>query len=284
MYLYVAETSQDEKADVKIEVKKEITKEITKDELGQLNSAFFMCGIYHSIKQIECIVVENGEDFKQYMSEQNLLFMRNSGVSSERIIMLANKYVLNYASAIKTYIDMEKRLLKKHKTEEDVKAFEEMCRSFYDKHIEYRFWVNFRNYIVHCEFPYSIYKEELNGGCKVICTKERLLRFDNWKHSKADILEMDEAIDLTKLIDDMNGMIYALYMDFFRGVHKEIMEGIQIYGDFCRKYNVQSPIILKTKERNKMEGARMQPLPIKELRACFGILKSHPHVDFKIKE
>ena len=36
MYLYVAETCQDEKTDVKIEVKKEITKE----ELEYLNSAF----------------------------------------------------------------------------------------------------------------------------------------------------------------------------------------------------------------------------------------------------
>lgn len=49
---------------------------------------------------------------------------------------------------------------------------------------------------------------------------------------------MGEIIDLTKLIDSMNGMIYALYMDFFRCFHKEIMERIQIYGDFCRKHNV----------------------------------------------
>ena len=279
MYLYVAETSQDEKTGVKIEVKKEITKE----ELEYLNSAFFICGVYHSIEQIEHIVVENGEDFKCYMSEENLRLMRSRGVSPERIVMLANKYVLNYASAIKTYIDMEKRLLKKHKSEEDEKVFEKMCSGFYDKHMAYRFWANFRNYIVHCEFPYSIYKEELNGGCKVIYTKERLLRFDNWKHAKADILEMDEIIDLTKLVDDMNGMLYALYMDFFRCFHKEIMEGIQIYGDFCRKHNVKNPVILKTKERNKMEEARMQPLPIAELRVSFEILKSHPHVDFEIK-
>ena len=62
------------------------------------------------------------------------------------------------------------------------------------------------------------------------------------------------------------------------------MEGIQIYGDFCRKYNVHSPVILKTKKRNKMEEARMQPLPIKELRASFEILKNHPRVDVIEKE
>jgi len=30
--------------------------------------------------------------------------------------------------------------------------------------------------------------------------------------------------------------------------------------------------------------SRMQPLPIAELRASYEILKSHPYVDFKIKE
>ena len=118
MYLYVAETCKDEKMGVKIEVKKEITTE----ELEYLNSAFFVCGVYHSIEQIEHIVVENGEDFKHYMSEENLRLIRSKGVSPEQTIMLANKYVLNYASAIKTYIDMEKRLLKKHKSKEDVEV------------------------------------------------------------------------------------------------------------------------------------------------------------------
>ena len=84
-----------------------------------------------------------------------------------------------------------------------------MQHAFYDKNMEYRFWMNFRNYIVHCEFPYSIYQESVDNGCKIICTKEHLFQFDNWKHSKADIQQMDKQIDLPALVDNMSAMIYA---------------------------------------------------------------------------
>ena len=94
------------------------------------------------------IVIENGESFKRYMSFKNLMELSKNKIKPDQAIMLANKTVLNYASSIKTYIDMETRLLKKRAPKEAYGIFNNLCRMFYDKHIEYRFWVNFRNYIV----------------------------------------------------------------------------------------------------------------------------------------
>lgn len=173
---------------------------------------------------------------------------------------------------------METRLLKKKSSEDAVKSFETLCHTFYDKHIEYRFWANFRNYIVHCEFPYSVYQESIETGCKIICTKEHLLKFDNWKHSKADIQQMTDIIDLPALVDNMSAMIYALYIDFFSYFAKDILDGIDVYGEFCRKYNVKMPIIFKTENIKKLEGSRCQSLPIKELKASFDILKNNPQI------
>lgn len=279
LYLYVAETDYPDAAEQTIVIKNEISQE----ELSQLNDAFKVCSLYHSITQIKDIVVENGESFKRFMSYKNLLDIRNHNVLPERAITLANKAILNYASSIKTYIDMEKRLFKKHATENDLKLFEEMQHVFYDKNIEYRFWVNFRNYIVHCEFPYSIYRESIENGCKIICTKEHLLQFDNWKHSKADIQKMDEEIDLPALVDNMSAMILAFYIDFFSHFTKEIVSGINTYGEFCRKYNVRMPIIYKTENKEDVTGGRYQPLPIKELKASFDILKNNPRIKINVK-
>ena len=181
--LYVAETCNSKKSNPIIEIKDEITQ----TELDKLNSAFSVCSLYHSITQIKDIVVENGENYKEFMDAENLKKLAADNVPPERLLTLANKFVLNYASSIKTYIDMETRLLKNQSTDEDLKMFEDICHHFYDEQIEYRFWVNFRNYIVHCEFPYAIYHESIENGCKLICTKDHLLKFDNWKHSKADI-------------------------------------------------------------------------------------------------
>ncbi|MBQ3058617.1 MAG: hypothetical protein IJD00_06675 [Clostridia bacterium] len=279
LHLYVAETEHPPETESKIVIKDEITQE----ELTQLNAAFKVCSLYHSITQIKDIVVENGESFKKFMHAQNLQNIRRLKVSPERAVTLANKAILNYASSIKTYIDMEKRLLTKHATPNDVKQFQDMQRTFYDENMEYRFWANFRNYIVHCEFPYSIYQESVENGCKIICTKEHLLKFDNWKHSKSDIQRMEEQIDLPSLVDDMSAMIYAFYIDFFSHFAKDIIDGIETYGEFCRKYDVRVPVIFKMKNREQVAGSHFQPLPIKELNASFDILRSNPHIKIDIK-
>ena len=131
LFLYVSETDLPQNADAEIVIKQEITQ----DELTQLNAAFRICSLYHSITQIKDIVIENGESFKRFMSPQNLKKIRNNNLPPERAITLANKAVLNYASSIKTYIDMEKRLLTKRATPNDVKQFEDMQHIFYDKNI-----------------------------------------------------------------------------------------------------------------------------------------------------
>lgn len=278
MYLFVAETLHDGKNPTGIEIRKQISPE----ELDQLNSAFRVCGSYHAITQIKDIVIENGNVFKAFMTSENLRQLGVHKVAPERVITMANKNILNYASSIKTYIDMESRLLKKRASKAAADAFATMCSHFYDTTIAYRFWVNFRNYVVHCEFPYSIYRESIEDGCRIICTRERLLQFDNWKHSRVDIEAMPDEVDLPGMVDDMSSIIYALYIDYFRYFSTEIVEGIRIYGEFCRKYDVTYPIIFKTLDPKKVEGGHYQPLPIKELQASLEMLKNNPNVEINV--
>lgn len=272
-YIYVAEHEKETLV---------LKDKITQEELDYLNSAFFICGIYHSITQIKNVVIENGQDFQHYMNPTNLQTLRNNNTTPERLILLANKQVLNYASSIKTYIDMELRLLTKYKTKTEITLFNDLCHKFYDNHMEYRFWMNFRNYIVHCDFPYAVFHEEINMPCKVICTKDHLLQFNNWKHSKNDILKMGNEIDLPKMVNNMSSLILALYIDFFSYFGTQIMDGIKIYGEFCRKHNVNSPYIIKLDNPKDLSGANMQPLPVPDLDAAFKVLQSNPHVTINI--
>ena len=53
--------------------------------------------------------------------------------------------------------------------------------------------------------------------------------------------------------------------------------------EFCRKYDVKVPVVFKMKSREQVEGSHFQPLPIKELRASFEILKSNPHIKIDLK-
>ena len=178
---------------------------------------------------------------------------------------------------------METRILRKKSSQTSLDSFNNLCHTFYDKHLEYRFWSNFRNYIVHCEFPYTIFQNSIETGCKIICTKDHLLQFDNWKHSKNDIMKMDEIVNLPVLVDNMSSLIYALYIDFFSYFATEIIKGIETYGDFCRRYDVKNPVIFKTENKDKLTRNHIQPLPINELKASFDILKNNPNISINIK-
>lgn len=78
-------------------------------------------------------------------------------------------------------------------------------------------------------------------------------------------------------------MKHAFYIDFFRHFAKEITDGIASYSGFCRKHNVRVPVIFKMKNREQIAVSQFQPLPAKELRASFDILRSNPHIQIDIK-
>ena len=93
---------------------------------------------------------------------------------------------------------------------------------------------------------------------------------------------MDKEINLPSMVDGMSSLILALYIDFFYHFGKGITDGIATYSKFCRKYDVQQPVIYKTHNRDLTAASDIQPLPVKELRAAFDILRSNPHVKINL--
>ena len=159
-YYYVCETiPKSENID---EMTLNVGDEITKEELDCLNNAFSLTGTFYSINFIKDIVIENGMEFQRWMNPNNLQSRFENGTPSHRLVMISNKHALNYASSIKTFIDMAFRLLKKKKPSK-VKDFENLTHQFYDENEIYRFWMNFRNYIVHCAFPYTTFHNEIEN-------------------------------------------------------------------------------------------------------------------------
>lgn len=282
--IYVCEM---EKKNPEVDATISIVEEITQEELDTLNQAFSFTGDYHSITQIFNIVLENGNEFKKWMNPQNLQESRNKGASRERLMLISNKLVLNYATSTKTFIDMMRRLLQKKKPD-CVKDFVEMTKKFYDENMEYRFWSNFRNYVVHCSFPYSVYHESIDSNCEVRCTREHLLEFNNWKHSRKDIEKMPEIINLPSMVDEMNSIIYALYLQYFYYIINDFTSDYEIYTDFMKRHSVKCPIILKTdKPISKEEGFvthNMQPLPVKEMMDIFKVMQHHPSININFTE
>ena len=283
-YYYLTENTYDKKTGHTFSIREEIPQE----DVDEMFSHLRVTSIYNSITQIRDIVVQNGDNFQKYVLEKNLQRLRQQQVDVKTIILNSNRLVLNYASSLKTYIDMETRLLSRQNKKDELKLFQQLCSEFYDSRKEYRFWMNFRDYVVHCEFPYHGFVESLEDGYKLICTKEHLLGYKKWKHSKADILEMGDNIDLSSMVFEMSALIMALYLNFLAYFAKEITDSISYYSKFCQKHNVKSQTFLVTSKKvskdNRDEAieayktARLIPLPIKELFEAFEQLENNPNV------
>lgn len=284
-YYYVCEMSKDdaEFSELTISVKDEISRE----ELDTLNHAFDLTGAFGSATSIKEIVVDNGIEFKKWMIPANLQSRLNRGMSGGQLVMGANKHVLNYASSIKTFIDMTHRLLTK-KQPSKVEDFEQLTHTFYDEHSTYRFWANFRNYVVHCAFPYTIFQCEIDKECQVLCKKDHLLEFNNWKHSKQDIEKMPEDVDLTAMVDDMSALVIALYLQFLYYLAEDLFRGYEYYQAFLRRHDVKRPVILEVdKPISKEEGfvnPSMHPLPVETMIRMFQALQNHPSVKINFLE
>ena len=174
-------------------------------------------------------------------------------------------------------------MLEKYKSgaENELKRIEE---SFYDNNIEYRFWVRFRNYVVHYALPYTGLEADGANGIQIVCKKKHLLEFEKWNQVRNDIENMDENVNLPIMVEKMNVLIDALYIHFYTYFAEEIGSATIKFGEFCKKHGTQTPVIVKAEDLWKKEGICVQPLPRKELVQALEILKANPNIKMDFVE
>ena len=276
-HLYLVEQCEGENNSTNIS----IVQEIPINEVDEIFSLFRFTTMHRPITQIKDIVIQNGKDFQDYMNSQNISRLRVQRVPRDILMLNANKLILNYATSIKTYIDMETRILRKDGKSEEVLQFQKLCSEYYDTAMEYRFWMNFRNYIVHCDFPYTVLVESIEEGSKIVCLREHLLEFNNWKHSRKDILAMPNEINMPSMVMEMSSLIVSLYMYFVYFYRNEISDCTTRINNLCITYNIKTPAFLVVNQTLTKENftanvfdSKLQPLPLRELHEAVTILKN----------
>lgn len=105
-----------------------------------------------------------------------------------------------------------------------------------------------------------------------------MLEFEKWNQVKNDIKKMDENVNLSAMVEKMNVLVYALYMNFYTYFAEEIGNATIKFGEFCKKHGTQNPVIVKAEDLRKMKGICVLPLPKKELFQALKMLKENPNV------
>lgn len=255
--------------------------QISFDEVSRIKELFSFADSYSVVKMMEDVVIKNHRDYERHMQPQNLLEYGNELTEA---VIVANQCALNYATSIQAFIDVTERQLRITKGEDkELKLYQEFQSQMYDSHVEYRFWMRLRNFIVHCGFPYTEVNHSARG-IEIRCPKSHLLSSGKWNVVKQDILKMPEHVRIEEMIGKMTGCIGALRLAFVGMYAEDIAQASVEYASFCKQYDVREPtfVEVESEEEIGIGGFSFNPLPVSDLVLALDDLKNVPFVKLNL--
>jgi len=250
--------------------------DITENELSIVYDAIEKMSGYVHLKRVWHMVIENGVILNKFLDNVS---SGTSPIAEKDCINIINKgnyHIFNFCCTIGIYIDM---INKRTSIEEPDKLanLTSVFHNFYDDYFEYRFWVKFRDYIVHYDLPFTKYSRDLSGS-KITCSKDHLLKFSSWKHVRKDIESMKDDIDIQPYIAKIQTLIAALFNVYTTSIANRIVNAFDVCGDFMKKYNLETPAVLRAKSITDFENGIMTVSPINMAdvnEAIKLVMKSH---------
>lgn len=256
----------------------EVVDEIPYSEVRYMQGLFHFLGAFNITKMACEIVRENGVAYRRYMHEENL----NALIGDHSIIIReANRLIYNYASSIKTFIDISERFLTKDFGPHARKSYHDDVQSkTYDNSFEYAFFAKLRNYVVHRMFPYT--SINVSGtGVRLHLDVEELLRWDKWHDLKGKIRERGPRITPEDYVFRATASVYAIWIGFITYYGENIVSAWNAYGAFTEKWGMRGSVGFAEVENREdiLHGMNVNPLPLGELKECFELLRKHPSVE-----
>jgi hypothetical protein len=221
--------------------------------------------IYNKLQELYRTVIGNffeyqkfTKDIKQIPSSQ-LNWARRY---FDEMYFEANRLLINYFTAFRTYTDHTERILKKHFAKDSIEVidFKKETNFVYDKSFAYRLIYKLRNYTQHCGMPvgyvsYNAEKadkpESMIGDFNLMLDRDRLLAdYDAWSTLKEEIAKQKELFDLHSLVCET--VLTIRHLDgkvdgFFQQIITDSMNTlVKYYGsldlenlEYCVYYNAE---------------------------------------------
>ena len=206
------------------------------------------------------------------------------------ILELSNKYVFDFAASIGSLIDyVEKRLMKKQEAKVQ-DEFDELKRAMFNKDI-YKFWYYMRNFVIHYDVPFTQISNELKDGkpdLEIVCKREHLLKYKEWKHAKTYISQLPEKIDIAKMIEPMLVQVYAYYLGLLFVFRENIVNTHKFVEQFVLRHKAHTGIAVMSykteKEYIQNKNPKLHFLQIDKISQLLADLGKHPNVDIRYEK
>lgn len=261
----------------------EFSKELSKEEFTEIMDSFSDIRLYSQATSFRDMVINNGFILYNLINGISKTDPNDKKVLPDKISKSANKYIFDFASSIVSFIEFVEKTLEALGKERKEDFHERFIKNLHEKNMEYRFWYNMRNYVIHYDFPFSRFEGSYEKGYKIICEKSHLLKYSNWKHARKDIESMSDEIPIMDLIMPMQTMIYAIHLEYVFKIYPELDSMLKKAMVIEEKYNVKNPTLMtyENVEELKKGNLILHPLGLQNLSDAYKDLIRHPNVSVK---
>lgn len=214
--------------------KKEITKIRPLDDVEYQKIVIARTKLYEFAKKHELfrLVDANYAEYKTVLNEYSKIYSENADMAGsylEGMVFSLNRLMLNFLSAVRTFLDHTETNLKKTygKESENLKTFKKNCSLYYDNYFSYRFLYKLRNYSQHVGMPITgigatselVHTNplEIDHMLSVTTLKNDLLKFKDWgkytiydKCNNSKEMEIKDEISCLPDLIDINPYIDEL--------------------------------------------------------------------------
>ena len=224
-------------------------------------------------------VISNGERLKNFFDDCKKETVPFDLSKLDELLNFANKLTFDYCSSIGIFEDLLRKSLSKDTIA--LGKFDIGRHNIYSTQKEYRFWVKFRNFVVHYNIPIEnlIYKK--GEGLSFISSKDYLLRFDGWGCVKRDINEMNsDPIDVELMIEPMKYDVYWLYIHYLFCAGQYINRAAEAIHSLLHEYPLNHPVFLCYNEEPNIAKKivpTIKTIKIDTVNKALEDLKKHPN-------
>jgi hypothetical protein len=242
-------------------------------------------------QQLYTIVLLNYDDFLNLLIKYGEQYAKNPSlinwITMEKMVLETNRYLLNYLSSVKTFLDHTETKLQRNYGEQSprYKSFKEICSKYYDDSFSYRFLIKLRNYSQHCGMPVgdlTLKSEEKPSFSGNIChsfeakfRKEELLTFKKWGSLKKEILSLPTEFGIIPHIVEMMKCLEKINLALIEDDLPELFKSTEFISQLVSPLEgkVGSPCILQFLEIKRDENGKVRDIKVEITHIPFHIIE-----------
>jgi len=261
-----------------------ITKHISKEEFDKHNKNMEFCRYYSHLKEVNSLVEYNAKGFLEYM-ELVTDNVKTESIKAEHIGLEGNRLLINYLTSIGIFIDYGEKEIGKALGKSAKEQFSKKTHELYNTYPSYRFIVLMRNYAVHYSFPLHTYIRSLISPSGLFANRNTLLRFEKWKHAKADIQKMPETINIEPHVINMQQYIGELFNHCLYMFSSKLVDVIEYANDLVKSANQRRPIFVEFESEEKFRAGEctVVSVDLQVVKNALNDLQNHPNIIIKDK-